>query len=141
MRKMFLNGTAMCGGPDHHAIRGATFVGERSTAPRYRFIAIGGRFPGLFPVETEGSSIVGELYEISEEILFGSLLPVEPRELEIGTIELFDGEIVNSMQLQPERVDANEEITDITVFGGWRAFQAHLLCNRTVGSLLGRTSA
>lgn len=138
---MFLNGTAMSGQPDHHAIDGATFIGETSTAPRYRFVAVGGRFPGLFPVDTEGSSIVGELYEISEELLFGSLLPAEPLELEIGTIELFDGEIVNSMQLQPERLDSNEEIIDITALGGWRAFQLYQRHNETVGMLLGRTSA
>ncbi len=136
---MFLNGTAMSGEPDHHAIDGATFIGVARTAPRYRFVAVGGRFPGLLPVENGGVSIVGELYQVSEAILFGSLLPAEPTELEIATIELIDRRIVNAMQLQPERIHSFDELTDISALGGWRAYQRHLADNRALGGLLGRT--
>lgn len=135
---MFLNGTAMSGEPDHHAIEGATFLGPARTAPRYRFIAVGGRFPGLFPVEERGTSIVGELYELSEEILFGSLLPAEPPELEIATIELDGGDIVNAMQLQPERIGDGDEVVDISALGGWRAYRSHLADNQALPALLDR---
>ena len=82
MRRMFLNGTAMSGQKDHHAIAGASFVGPARTAARYRFFAVRDEFPGLFPVDEHGCSIVGELYEVTEDILFRSLLPEEPAELE-----------------------------------------------------------
>jgi hypothetical protein len=119
---MFLNGTAMSGQPDHAAITGATFLGEVRTAPRYRFIAVRDSYPGLLPVAAGGSSILGELYEMSEEILFGSLMPAEPEELELGTTELESGEIVNSMHLQVERIRAGEQIVDISAIGSWRAY-------------------
>jgi hypothetical protein len=123
MRRMFLNGTAMSGQPDHHAIAGATFVGPATTAPHYRFLAVRDAFPGLLPVDGDGSAIIGELYEMEEATLFGSLLPEEPAELELGTIELADGQIVNSMHLQPERVATGDKVVDISGLGGWRAYQ------------------
>lgn len=137
MRRMFLNGTAMSGQKDHHAIAGARFLGAARTAPHYRFFAVRDEFPGLFPVAEGGRSILGELYEVSEEILFGSLLPEEPAELEIGTIELDDGQIVNAMHLQPERLVAGDKVVDIADLGGWRAYQAHLAANRELGAVLG----
>ena len=91
MRRMFLNGTAMSGQPDHHAMAGSTFLGSCRTAARYRFVAVRDAFPGLLPMSVGGSSIAGELYEISEDQLFGSLMPHEPAELELGTIELEHG--------------------------------------------------
>lgn len=124
MRRMFLNGTAMSGQQDHHAIAGARFVGPARTAARYRFHAVRGAFPGLVPAEDGGRSIEGELYELSEEVLFGSLLPGEPAELELGSVELDDGQVVLAMQLQPERIRPGDETVDITDLGGWRAYQA-----------------
>ncbi len=135
---MFLNGTAMSGQKAHHTIAGATFVGPARTAPRYRFFAVRDAFPGLFPVDEGGRSIDGELYEIDEAILFDSLLPSEPSELEIGTIELDDGQIVNAMELQPERIVAGDKVLDIADLGGWRAYQAHMAANAAAVALLGR---
>jgi allophanate hydrolase-like protein len=126
---MFLNGTAMSGQPDHHAVAGAVFLGSRRTAPRYRFVAIRNSFPGLVPVAEGGGSIDGELYEMTEEALFGTLMPEEPAELELGTVQLEDGEIVNAMHLQPHRIVPGELVVDITALGGWRNYQAHLTHN------------
>jgi Gamma-glutamyl cyclotransferase, AIG2-like len=137
MRRMFLNGTAMAGQKDHAAVDGATFIGPARTSSDYRFFAVRDEFPGLLPVEAGGCSIVGELYEMSEEILFGSLLPAEPAELEIGTIELDDGQIVNAMQLQPERLVAGDKVVDIADLGGFRAYQAHLAANSALDTVLG----
>ena len=137
MRRMFLNGTAMSGQKDHAAVAGATFIGPARTAARYRFFAVRDEFPGLYPVDVDGRSIEGELYELSEEILFGSLLPQEPAELEIGTIELDDGQIVNAMQLQPERLVSGDSVVDISELGGFRRYQAHLAANVDTRGFLG----
>ena len=118
---MFLNGTAMSGGKDHGAIADATFLGPACTAARYRFVAVRDEYPGLLPVDDGGVHVVGELYELTEQTLFGSLLPGEPPELEIGTITLADGAVVSSMQLQLERVPAGDKVVDISTLGGWPA--------------------
>jgi len=134
---MFLNGTAMSGQKDHDAVAGATFLGPARTAAEYRFFAVRDEFPGLFPVAEGGCSILGELYELSEAILFDSLLPSEPAELEIATIELDDGRIVNAMQLQPERLVPGDKVVDIADFGGFRAYQAYLAANAAIDDVLG----
>jgi gamma-glutamylcyclotransferase (GGCT)/AIG2-like uncharacterized protein YtfP len=127
---MFLNGTAMSSQPDHHAVDGARFLGPARTAPLYRFYAVRDAFPGLYPIPAEaeltGAAIDGELYELPEEMLYDSLMPEEPAELELGVIELEDGSVVNAMQLQFERLAPGDKIVDIAGFGGWRAYQAFL---------------
>jgi gamma-glutamylcyclotransferase (GGCT)/AIG2-like uncharacterized protein YtfP len=130
MKKVFLNGTAMSGQADHHVIAGATFVGAARTAPHYRFVAVRDEFPGLVDVAEGGTSVAGELYEITDSLLYDSLLPEEPPELELGTIELIDGTFVHAMQLQPERIPRDDKVVDITVLGEWRAYQAFLRANR-----------
>jgi hypothetical protein len=137
---MFLNGTAMSGQPDHHAVVGSTYLGPRRTAPRYRFVAVRNAFPGLLPMSQGGSSIEGELYEMTEDALFGSLMPEEPAELELGTIQLDDGEIVNAMHLQPDRLVAGDLVVDISAFGGWRNYQRHLAENAELGYWLEGTA-
>jgi len=133
---MFLNGTAMSGQKDHAAVAGATFVGPARTAPHYRFFAVRDTFPGLFPVAEGGAGIVGELYELPEEMLYRSLMPEEPAELELGVIELDDGQIVNAMHLQPERLVPGDKVVDITAIGGFRAYQAFLAANEVVSETL-----
>jgi gamma-glutamylcyclotransferase (GGCT)/AIG2-like uncharacterized protein YtfP len=134
---MFLNGTAMSGQKDHGAVIGATLLGPARTAAAYRFFAVRDSFPGLLPVESGGLSIVGELYEMTDEMLFDQLLPQEPAELELGSIELEDGSTAHAMILQPERVSADKAV-DIADLGGWRAYQAHLAANERAADLLGR---
>lgn len=136
---MFLNGTAMSGQKDHGTIDGARLVGPVRTAARYRFIAVRDEFPGLFPVEDGGCCIEGELYEMDHAVLHDSLLPSEPAELELATIELEDGRQVNAMQLMPDRLTAGDKIVDIADFGGWRAYQAHLAANAGLADVLGST--
>ncbi|MGW3623005.1 allophanate hydrolase-related protein [Streptomyces sp. NPDC000880] len=138
MRRMFLNGTAMSGQKDHGAVSGATFLGPARTAAGYRFFAVRDSFPGLLPVESDGLSINGELYEMPDEMLFDELLPQEPEELELGSIQLEDGSTVHAMILQPERIAGPDKVVDIADLGGWRAYQAHLAANERAGDLLGR---
>jgi gamma-glutamylcyclotransferase (GGCT)/AIG2-like uncharacterized protein YtfP len=131
--KMFLNGTAMQGQPDHPNLLGAPIIGPARTAPRYRFFAVRDEFPGLVPGDAETpygpgepASIQGELYELEESVWHTSLGPGEPPELELGTIELDDGSQVNAMILQFDRIAPGDKVVEITSFGGWRAYQSSL---------------
>jgi len=137
---MFLNGTAMSGQPDHHAVDGARFLGPARTAPLYRFYAVRDAFPGLYPIPPgswlSGASIEGELYELPEEMLYDSLMPEEPAELELGVVELTDGSVVNAMHLQFERVAEADKIVDIAGLGGWRAYQAFVADQQQLADLL-----
>ncbi len=121
--QMFLNGTAMSGQSDHHHLGNAPFLGDVRTAPRYRFYAVRGEFPGLVPVEDGGASITGELYDVDDEVWRTSLGPSEPTELTLGSIELSDGRMVRAMLLNLQRV-AHSELEDITSLGSWRAYLA-----------------
>jgi gamma-glutamylcyclotransferase (GGCT)/AIG2-like uncharacterized protein YtfP len=137
MPKMFLNGTAMSGQKDHGSHAGSTFLGPARTAGKYRFFAVRDEFPGLFPVATGGRAIVGELYDIPEDVLRDHLLPSEPQELEFGEIELEDGEVVHAMILVPSRLVPGDKVVDIAELGGFRAYQAFLAWNAHLPDTLG----
>lgn len=119
--KMFVNGQAMSGGSISGGLKNATFLGEASTAPAYRFYSVRAEFPGLSPVEVGGQSIAGELYEVRYEVLRRELLPLEPPELELSVIELSDGTGSLSMIMRQEALSA-PGVLDITETGGWRAY-------------------
>ena len=121
MALMFLNGSAMRDEPDHHLIADSPFVRVATTAPRYRFYAVGSNFPGLLPVAHGGAAITGEVYEMDLAVLRDRLLPAEPPELELGVIELADGEAVLGMLLRRPPVSF-PQLTDITSLGSWRRF-------------------
>ncbi|MGH3343594.1 MAG: allophanate hydrolase-related protein [Carbonactinosporaceae bacterium] len=118
---MFLNGGGMRGGPAHHHIAGTPYLGEVTTAARYRFFAVGHEFPGLWPVGEGGRSIAGELYDVPLEVLRDGLLPDEPAELELGVIELADGGPSLAMLLRRGEHDRRVH-RDITAYRGWRAY-------------------
>lgn len=122
MPLIFLNGSAMRGGPLNHLLDGAPFAGEAKTAPRYRFYSVGNRFPGLDPAADGGDSISGELFDVPMEVLRQRLLPAEPPELELGAIELEDGRSVLSMLLRRPPT-SYPELIDITAIGSWRKYR------------------
>jgi hypothetical protein len=122
MPRMFLNGTAMSGGADHHLVGGAEPVARTTTAPRYRFHAVGGRYPALEDVGAGGAAVVGEVYELSYEQLREVLLPGEPEGLELGVIELADGTGALAMVLR-RTYPAHPELTDISALASWRAYR------------------
>jgi hypothetical protein len=136
MTLMFLNGTAMSGQKDHGAHPGSTFLGPARTTAAYRFYAVRDEFPGLYPVTAGGRIIEGELYDIPPEVLRDVLLPAEPRELELGTITLIDGEVVHGMLLVPSRLDPADKIVEIAELGGFRAYQRFLAANAAIPSTL-----
>ncbi len=121
---MFLNGDGMRGGRAHHTIEGVPLVGERRTAPLYRFYSVRDEFPALYQVAEGGQPVLGELYDVPMGPL-SALLATEPPELELSIIELEDGELSFAMVLR-EAEHALGIHTDITSFGGWRAYRAGL---------------
>ena len=123
MPPMFLNGGGMRGGPVHHHIEGVPLLGELRTAPKYRFYSVRDEFPALFATDTGGAAIIGELYDVPIDMLHHSLLPAEPAELELGTIELEDGSVSFAVLLRREVLERAEGLTEITKYGGWRAYR------------------
>ena len=120
MPLMFLTGDGMRGGPLHRHIEGATLVGERHTLPRYRFYSVRDEFPALCPVTEDGHPIAGELYDVPMAQLH-ELLAREPPELELSIVELEPGELSFGMILR--RGESEHAFTDITRYGGWRAYR------------------
>jgi hypothetical protein len=124
MTLIFLNGGGMRGGPLHHHLQGAPLVRAAArTAPQYRFWAGRGDFPALEPVDGGGRGIAGEVYDVPLEVLMRHLLPAEPRELELGIVELDDGTACLGMVLR-QPFEGAEGLVDITELGDWRAYQA-----------------
>jgi gamma-glutamylcyclotransferase (GGCT)/AIG2-like uncharacterized protein YtfP len=121
--RMFVNGQAMSGGSLNTALREAHFAGAAHTAPAYRFFSVRDEFPGLHPVAEAGASIVGEVYEVSYEVLRDQLLPREPPELELGVIRLADGSGSFAMRMRQAAIDG-PGVVDITGHGGWRTYLA-----------------
>ncbi|RBY76867.1 amidase [Geodermatophilus sp. TF02-6] len=113
----------MRGGSVHHSIAGHRFLGEVTTAPRYRFYSVGDRFPALWPVTDDGRSVPGELYDVPLEVIRDAFIPSEPPELELGVIELHDGSAALAVLLRPE-AHGSPEMADISESGGWRAHRA-----------------
>ena len=122
MALMFLNGDGMRGGRAHHTIEGIPLVGERRTAPRYRFYSVRDEFPALYPAAEGGQPVLGELYDLPMGSL-RALLATEPPELELSIIELEAGELSFAMVLRGAEHDLGIH-KDITSHGGWRAYRA-----------------
>jgi hypothetical protein len=130
---MFLTGDGMSDGPLHRHISGAPLIGERRTAPRYRFYSIRDEFPALCRVGEGGAPILGELYDVPMARLW-ELLTREPPELELSMVELAAGaaaapaepvELSFGMVLRRGERERGVH-TDITRYGGWRAYRRAL---------------
>jgi gamma-glutamylcyclotransferase (GGCT)/AIG2-like uncharacterized protein YtfP len=131
MPPMFLNGGGMRGGSLHHLLAGAPLVAVTQTAPHYLLYSVGDRYPALQPCPEgaegsggsggSGAAVAGEVYDLPLGLLRDALLPAEPSELELGVIELADGSSALGMILR-RPCPALDDLTDITAFGGWRAY-------------------
>jgi hypothetical protein len=125
MALMFLNGDGMRGGRAHYTIEGVPLVGERRTAPKYRFFSVRDQFPGLYPAANgDGQPILGELYDVPMDAL-RALLDTEPPELELTVIELDDGELSFAMVLRTGEHEHGGH-KDISAYGSWRAYRASM---------------
>ncbi|MCW2809806.1 MAG: amidase [Friedmanniella sp.] len=123
MTELFLNGEGMRGGAVHPNVAAHPFLGEASTAARYRFFSVRDEFPGLVDVGPGGGAVRGEVYDVPLRVLLERFLPDEPPELELGVVELADGRVVLGMILRPQE---RERHRDITAYGGWRAYRNQL---------------
>ena len=124
MVPLFVNGEGMSGGKVHYSIEGHKFLGPARTAARYRFFSVRDEFPGLWPVDEGGVSTEGELYEVPLEVIRDSFMPAEPPELELGVLELDDGGSALVVLMRKEVIESGEGLTDISDYGGWRAYLA-----------------
>ena len=106
--------------------RGAHLLGAACTTPDYRFFALPGSQPpkpGLLRVDAgQGAAIALEIWEMPIAH-YGSFVALIPAPLGIGTLQLDDGSAVQGFLCEPQ---ALVEATDITHFGGWRAYMASL---------------
>jgi allophanate hydrolase len=116
-------GAHLSGMPLNHQLvdRNATLIASTKTASRYRLYALPGTNPpkpGLVRVAEGGASIELEIWEMSHEA-FGHFVAAIPSPLGIGTLELLDGSTVQGFACESYAVAG---ATDITHFGGWRAY-------------------
>lgn len=123
MALIFLNGGGMRGGPLHDLLQGAPLVRAARSAPKYRYLCVGDRFPAMQEVGAGGNSVAGEVYDVTLEVLLHHLLPAEPPELELGIIELDDGTACLATVLRREYT-RTADLADISSFGDWRTYLA-----------------
>jgi hypothetical protein len=81
-------------------------------------------FPALWPVDTGGVGVEGELYEVPLEVIRDRFIPAEPPELELGVVELDDGAAALVVLLRQAAFESGDGLTDISEHGGWRAYRA-----------------
>ena len=120
-------GAHLSGMPLNHELtsRGGTFVKAVTTEPAYGLFALPGgppHRPGLVRVGDGGTAIDIEVWALAPSA-FADFVAAIPEPLGIGTLVLADGTKVKGFLC--EQV-ATEAATDISAFGGWRAYVASL---------------
>jgi hypothetical protein len=116
-----VNGTLMRGLELNHNLLAldAKFDREAFTAPCYRLWSIDDRHPAMQRVATGGRSIALEIWQVPS-IGLARLLLGEPEGLAIGRVILADGTTLLGVLAEAILCDGH---TEITSFGGWRAYQ------------------
>ena len=122
--RLVVCGAHMAGLPLNRELveRGARFVREARTTPRYRFFALEGFSPprpGLVRAEP-GHAIPLEVWEVPAAE-FGGFVDGIPAPLGIGTLELDDGESVRGFVCEHYATAGAREISEL---GGWRMYLA-----------------
>jgi quercetin dioxygenase-like cupin family protein len=115
-----VNGTLMRGlelNPNMLAA-GAEFVQEAVTEPAYRLWTIGDRHPAMIRSKPGGASIAVEVWSVPA-VGLASILLNEPAGLCIGKVRLSDGSEVLGVLGEPALCEGQ---SDITEYGGWRAY-------------------
>jgi len=106
-------------------VRGCRLLQRTRSAPHYRLFALPGTVPpkpGLSRVlpGQGGTAIELEVYEMPLDLV-GSFLALIPPPLGLGSVELADGQWVKGFICEGA---ALQNATDISHFGGWRAYLA-----------------
>ena len=126
-------GAHLTGMPLNHQLtsRHAVLLEQTLTARKYQLYALANTVPpkpGLVRLSDEalsveeGHTLIVELWRMDVSA-FGSFVEEIPQPLGIGTLELVDGRKVKGFICEPEAVAS---ATDISHFGGWRAYIQHL---------------
>jgi allophanate hydrolase len=118
-------GAHLSGLPLNHQLtsRGARLLASPQSAPEYRLYALAGgpvQRPGMVRVAEGGAAIALEVWEVPSA-LFGSFVAGIPAPLGIGKVKLADGSEVPGFICEGMGITG---ATDITHFGGWRAWLA-----------------
>lgn len=105
--------------------RGATLREATQTAPSYRLFALAQTTPpkpGLVRATQGGASLAVEVWELPLRHV-GSFLALIAAPLGLGSVELADGRRVHGFVCEAHAI---EGATDISAFGGWRAYLQQL---------------
>jgi allophanate hydrolase len=118
-------GAHMSGLPLNHQLqeRGGYLLQAAHSAARYRLYALPGGppfRPGMVRVSDGGAAIALEVWALPTEQV-GSFVAGIPAPLGVGKIELESGALVTGFICETY---ATANATDITRFGGWRAYMA-----------------
>ena len=117
--------------------RNARLVRTCRTAKGYKLFALRGTVPPkpglMFQPGAGGDGLEVEVWEMSAEH-FGTFVALIPSPLGIGTLTLDDGEKVKGFICEPYAI---ADATDITHFGGWRAYLASVSTASKSSSSLG----
>lgn len=104
--------------------RGATFVETAQTANQYRLFALAGgppTRPGMIRDHEDGTSIELEIWRLPGEA-FASFVAGIPSPLGIGLVSLQNGQQALGFLCEQAGLHG---ATEITQFGGWRAYLKH----------------
>lgn len=101
---------------------GAHFVREAYTEPAYRLWSISDRHPAMMRVSQGGAAVAVEIWAVPAKGM-SVLLLLEPPGLCIGKVRLSDGEEVLGVLGEAFLCEGRKDITE---WGGWRAYTAHL---------------
>ena len=119
---VFICGSALHGQPDHGNLQGAEFLGKARTISAYRIQSVkDGWHPGIYEVTSNGVSIPGELYSLSED-MFDNLVSTEPPNMYPADILLDDGRTATAM-FYPEQLIRENRWPDISEYDGWISFK------------------
>lgn len=99
---------------------GARHAGTVHTAPEYRMVRLAGEpaRPGVSPVSSGGTALVGERWTLTKTAL-ATFLTVLPPRMSIGPITLDDGGQVLGFQCT-----TSDGAEDISAYGGWARYLA-----------------
>ena len=117
-------GAHLAGERLHHQLtdRGAVLIAATTTSARYRFHVLDEPAPARPALErvADGASIEVEVWGL-DPAGFGTFVAGVAPPLAIGSVELADGTWVSGFVCESGGLAA---ATDITRFGGWRAWRA-----------------
>lgn len=114
MRRIFVYGTLLRGESNHHLLMDARFLGAALTEPVFSLFDLGG-FPAMSPQGC--TSIVGEVYEVSQEVLVAiDRLEGNPNWYTRTAITLVGGMTAETYVMKPNQVEGRPLIHS----GNWK---------------------